>query len=110
MNDAAEAASPEAGAYGRTTWRNAAGLRNDDSGDRKEREVRSMLDLVHPAAPPDLADRAMARGLRLLRLRRARDIVLWLLLIAALVGAGIAAAAYAHSVAPLRVTPPISGP
>ncbi|MDI5966880.1 hypothetical protein POF50_012305 [Streptomyces sp. SL13] len=68
-----------------------------------------MLDLSHPAAPPDLAERAMARGRRLIRLRRIRNAVLLVLLLAALVAAGVTAAAYSHPPRPLQVTPPVNG-
>lgn len=50
--------------------------------DRKEDEVRRMLDLRHPPLPPGLAARAAARGGRALRRRRAVRAVGWALLAA----------------------------
>jgi hypothetical protein len=58
---------------------------------RKEVEARRMLDVPHPPAPPDLAERAMARGRALLRRRRACRVALWVLVLAA----AVAAAAWA---------------
>ncbi len=77
--------------------------------DRKETEVRRMLDAPHPPAPPDLADRAMAQGRRLLHRRRVLYTVLWLLVAAAVVAAAVGAALYWHSPQPLGVTPPMRG-
>lgn len=53
--------------------------------DRKEDEVRRMLDLPHPAVPAELAGRAAERGRRLLRRRRAVRAAAWALLLAAVV-------------------------
>ena len=74
--------------------------------DRKEAEVRRMLDVPHPAAPPDLAERAMARGRRLLRRRRALHALWALLLAAAVVTAVVLAVLYGHT-GPSDVTPPL---
>ncbi len=73
------------------------------AGNRREAEVRSLLDLPHPPARPDLAQRAVRRGTRLLRLRRARDTVLWLLLLASLI-----ALAVAGTVAVRHERPPVA--
>ncbi|MGX8907998.1 hypothetical protein ACR820_22715 [Streptomyces netropsis] len=53
--------------------------------DRKEDEVRRMMDLAHPQVPPELAARAAARGRRILRTRRAVEAVTWALLLIAVV-------------------------
>ncbi|MFF4404037.1 hypothetical protein ACFY2W_16730 [Streptomyces sp. NPDC001262] len=53
--------------------------------DRKEDEVRRMLDLPHPPVPAELAGLAAERGRRLLRRRRAVRAVAWTLLLAAVV-------------------------
>ena len=55
--------------------------------DRKEREVRRLLDGVRPL-PPDLGDRALALGLRLARRRRALVRTLSLALLLALLALG----------------------
>ncbi|BBA99740.1 hypothetical protein RVR_6490 [Actinacidiphila reveromycinica] len=55
---------------------------------RREAEVRRLLDTPHPAVPPDLAERAALRGRGLLRRRR----VLRYALGAALLAAALAAA------------------
>jgi hypothetical protein len=80
----------------------AAGAR---PGDRKEAEVRRLLAAPHPSIPPDLAERAMARGRRLIRRRRAGHAVGWLLLIAALVTALI----HLRTTGSAEVTPPFGG-
>ncbi len=77
--------------------------------DRKETEIRRMLDASHAPAPADLAERAMVRGRRLLHRRRVRNTVLWLLLIGAVVAAAVVAAVYLRSPRPLGVTPPMRG-
>lgn len=77
--------------------------------DRKESEVRRMLDVPHPPVPPDLAERAMVRGRRILHRRRVRHTILWLLLIAAVAAAVVTAVVYGDSGRPLLVTPPLTG-
>lgn len=52
---------------------------------RRDDEVRRLLDTPHPAVPVDLAARAILRGRRILRRRRIAHAVLWVLLIAAAV-------------------------
>lgn len=60
--------------------------------DRKEDEVRRMLDLGHPQVPPELAARAAARGRGILRARRIAGAVAWVLLLTAVVAFWIWAA------------------
>lgn len=55
---------------------------------RRDDEVRRLLDTPHPVVPIDLAARAMVRGRRIVRRRRTTYTVLWALLLAAAV-AGI---------------------
>ncbi len=52
---------------------------------RRDAEVRRLLDTRHPMVPLDLTARAMARGRRIVRRRRAVHAVLWTLLFAAAV-------------------------
>jgi ferric-dicitrate binding protein FerR (iron transport regulator) len=59
---------------------------------RRDDEVRRLLDTPHPAVPVDLATRAMLRGRRILRRRRIAGAALWTVLVAAIV-AGIVVAA-----------------
>jgi len=61
---------------------------------RRDAEVRRLLDTRHPMVPLDLAARAMARGRRIVRRRRAVHAVLWVLLLAA-VATGIVLAVLA---------------
>jgi hypothetical protein len=77
--------------------------------DRKENEVRRMLETPHPPAPSDLAERAMTKGRRLLRRRRVRRTLSWLLLLAVVAAAAVAAVAYRHGPQPADVTPPLLG-
>ena len=55
---------------------------------RRDDEVRRLLDTPHPVVPLDLTARAMARGRRIVRRRRITQRVLWVVLFAAVV-AGI---------------------
>ncbi|SEO90127.1 hypothetical protein SAMN05216267_105311 [Actinacidiphila rubida] len=55
---------------------------------RRDEEVRRLLDTPHPAVPVDLAARAMLRGRRIVHRRRIEHSVLWALLAAAVI-AGI---------------------
>lgn len=77
--------------------------------DRKEVEVRRMLDVRYPPAPAGLTGHAMARGRRLLRRRRMRHTALWLLLAAVVLAAAVCAAVYWHAPQPLDVGPPVRG-
>ncbi|MFJ9466876.1 hypothetical protein [Streptomyces caniferus] len=77
--------------------------------DRKESEVRQMLAGPHPLVPPDLADRATARGRRLLahrRLLRRLGRLCALLVLAALTWAVMA---HGGLHPPARTTPPAEG-
>ncbi|WP_329135866.1 hypothetical protein OG552_23020 [Streptomyces sp. NBC_01476] len=55
---------------------------------RRDDEVRRLLDTPHPAVPVDLGTRAQQRGRLIVRRRRVLHLVLWVLLAAASV-AGI---------------------
>ncbi|MBD0735558.1 hypothetical protein [Streptomyces sp. CBMA29] len=62
---------------------------------RRDDEVRRLLDTPHPVVPLDLTARAAARGRRIVRRRRAVRLALWLVLFAAvLAGVVLAAAAW----------------
>ncbi|MFF3324563.1 hypothetical protein [Streptomyces sp. NPDC002889] len=80
------------------------------SADRKEDEVRRMLETRHPTLPPDLLLRATLQGSRLLRrrraLRRAGRLLLVLAVIAFLVWATVA---QPWVVPPSDTTPPLEG-
>ena len=52
---------------------------------RRDDEVRRLLDTPHPVVPLDLAARAMVRGRRIVRRRHTTYTVLWALLFAAAV-------------------------
>ncbi|MFR9676139.1 hypothetical protein [Streptomyces sp. TR06-5] len=74
--------------------------------DRREDEVRRMLDGAQATLPADLAARAGARGERLLRRRHRLRVVLWTVAIAA----AVVFAAWAVTVQPWRApatSPPI---
>ncbi|WKK26191.1 hypothetical protein QZH56_11690 [Streptomyces olivoreticuli] len=76
--------------------------------DRKEDEIRRMLESSHPALPPDLALRAAERGRRLLRRRRAVRVAAWGLLVVALAVFCVwAATARPWAVPPVDVAPPL---
>ncbi|GAA1883832.1 hypothetical protein [Streptantibioticus ferralitis] len=75
--------------------------------DRKEAEVRRMLEIPHPPVPADLAERAIAHGRRLVRRRLLLRRTLWALLLAAVVAVAIWAAMDWPTPAPLNVTPPL---
>ncbi|MEC4017171.1 hypothetical protein [Streptomyces sp. H27-D2] len=78
--------------------------------DRKEDEVRRMLDGPHPPVPPELAQRATERGRRMARRRRVARIVLWLLLTAALTALALwAATDQPWLPPPADTTPPLEG-
>ncbi|MBT2393849.1 hypothetical protein J7E87_31665 [Streptomyces sp. ISL-1] len=78
--------------------------------DRKEEEVRRMLETRHPAVPADLAARATEHGTRLLRRHRAVRRAAWLLLVAAAIAFAIwAAAAEPWVTPPTDTTPPLEG-
>ncbi len=78
--------------------------------DRKEDEVRHMLETAHPAVPADLAGRAAEQGARLLRRHRAVRRVMWLLLLAAAIVFTVwAMAAEPWVTPPTDTTPPLEG-
>ncbi|MEK8172349.1 hypothetical protein NKH77_33195 [Streptomyces sp. M19] len=78
--------------------------------DRKEEQVRRLLEGPHPSVPPDLAVLAAERGRRLLRRRHALRAALWLLLFgAAVVFALWAAFAQPWVTPPVDTTPPLEG-
>ena len=78
--------------------------------DRKEDEVRRMLETRHPQVPADLAARAAAQGTRLLRRHRAVRRAAWLLLIAAAIAFAVWAVLAEPWVAPpTNTTPPLEG-
>lgn len=75
--------------------------------DRKETEVRRLLESVPPApVPTDLAVRAMARGLRIANRRRVAALLLWGFFAVALAVAVWAATAEPWAGEPARMTPP----
>jgi ferric-dicitrate binding protein FerR (iron transport regulator) len=73
--------------------------------DRKEEQVRRLLDTPHPAVATDLAARAADRGRRLLRRRRSAHLVLWVLLLAAVITAVVLLAMWWPTPDPLDTTP-----
>ncbi|MFG2193167.1 hypothetical protein [Streptomyces sp. NPDC048639] len=78
--------------------------------DRKQEEVRRMLDGPHPVVPPDLAARAADRGHRLLARRRVVRTVAWMVLLAAVVAFAVwAIVAQPWIVSPSDTTPPLDG-
>ncbi|MER7661435.1 hypothetical protein [Streptomyces sp. NPDC096193] len=78
--------------------------------DRKEDEVRRMLEAQHPTVPADLAARAAVHGGRLLRRHRAVRRLAWLLLTAAAVAFAVWASVTEPWVAPPSdMTPPLEG-
>jgi ferric-dicitrate binding protein FerR (iron transport regulator) len=66
-------------------------------GERKEAEIRQLLESPHPSVPPDLAARAMVRGRRIIARRRARRATAWLLLAAAVLALAVTAVVYWRS-------------
>jgi ferric-dicitrate binding protein FerR (iron transport regulator) len=75
--------------------------------DRKENEVRHMLEGPHAPLPADLAARATERGMRLLRRRHGITAVLWTVaVIAAVLFAAWAATTQPWNI-PDRPPPPI---
>ncbi|MFF3563419.1 hypothetical protein ACFYXS_25550 [Streptomyces sp. NPDC002574] len=73
--------------------------------DRKEDEVRRLLDGPHPVVPVGLAPRAAEQGRRLVARRRVLHLVLWVLLLAVLAAALVAAALWWPDPQPLQTTP-----
>jgi ferric-dicitrate binding protein FerR (iron transport regulator) len=78
--------------------------------DRKETEVRQMLEAPHPAIPPDLAARATERGARMQRRRRIARRAGWLLLAGVLMALVVWVwVAQPWAVPPSTTTPPVEG-
>nr|WP_206322212.1 hypothetical protein [Streptomyces sp. HNM0575] len=76
--------------------------------DRKETEVRALLESVPPVpVPTDLAARALARGLRLAHRRRAVALLLWAFFAAAVAFAVWAAVTEPWMGEPAQTTPPL---
>ncbi|MDX2704348.1 hypothetical protein PV350_15940 [Streptomyces sp. PA03-6a] len=73
--------------------------------DRKQEEVRRLLDGPHPPVPVDLAPRAAERGRRVLARRRVLHAVLWTLLVVAVVVALVLAVLWWPAAEPLDTTP-----
>ncbi|GAA2074007.1 hypothetical protein GCM10009801_27660 [Streptomyces albiaxialis] len=76
--------------------------------DRKEREVRRLIDGVQPL-PPDLAERALAVGTRLARRRRVLRTGVSLLLLVALLALAVWTLAYDPWSSPPPETSPTVG-
>jgi ferric-dicitrate binding protein FerR (iron transport regulator) len=78
--------------------------------DRKESEVRRMMEGPPPAVPADLGVRAAAHGGRLLRRRRALRRAAWLLIVAAALAFAVwATVNQPWLVPPSETTPPLEG-
>ncbi|MFI6642077.1 hypothetical protein [Streptomyces sp. NPDC050504] len=76
--------------------------------DRKEAEVRRLLEGRRPAVPADLTSRATELGTRLLRRRRAVRVVFLFLLAAAVIAFAVWAAQVEPWVRPpMNTTPPL---
>lgn len=76
--------------------------------DRKETEVRRLLESVPPAAvPTDLAGRALLRGLRIAHRRRTLALLLWGFFAVAVAVAVWAAVAEPWMGQPAVTTPPL---
>ncbi|MFD0042166.1 hypothetical protein ACFVIZ_31520 [Streptomyces anulatus] len=81
-----------------------------DRRDPREEQVRRMLDGPHPALPPDLAARAVRRGGRRLRRRRAvRRTAGWLLAVVLVVFLVRIGVEQPWATEPAQVTPPLEG-
>ncbi|MFF4156451.1 hypothetical protein [Streptomyces sp. NPDC001678] len=78
--------------------------------DRREAEVRRLLDGPRPAVPTELVARAAARGARIVRRRRVVRAVGWVLLLLTLVAFGVwAAAEEPWRARPSDTAPPLWG-
>ncbi|MEU6854423.1 hypothetical protein ABZ901_31390 [Actinacidiphila alni] len=72
---------------------------------RRDDEVRRLLDTPHPVVPVDLAARAMTRGRRIVRRRRVVRLAVTALALAALVAAIVLAVLYWPDDDPATTTP-----
>ncbi|MFD9408991.1 hypothetical protein ACFWBN_18490 [Streptomyces sp. NPDC059989] len=78
--------------------------------DRKEAQVRRLLETPYPAVPADLAAGAAARGARLLRRRRVLRRFGWAVLFAAAVAFTVwASLTRPWAVPPSGISPPLEG-
>ncbi|OEJ25290.1 hypothetical protein AR457_13275 [Streptomyces agglomeratus] len=78
--------------------------------DRKQDEVRRMLEGAHPPVPADLGPHAAERGARLLRRRMLARRLMWVLLASAVVAFVVWAAVEQPWVAPpSEIAPPLEG-
>ncbi|MEV6552592.1 hypothetical protein AB0M57_28360 [Streptomyces sp. NPDC051597] len=78
--------------------------------DRKEAEVRRLLDGPHPPVPPELAVRAAELGRRLLRRRQAARRLMWLVILAAAAVFTVWAwRVHPWATPPSTVAPPVEG-
>lgn len=78
--------------------------------DRKEAQVRALLEGPHPAVPAGLAAAAAARGRRMLRRRRALRRFGWTVLCAAALAFAVwAALTHPWVTPPADVSPPLEG-
>ncbi|MFI2372878.1 hypothetical protein [Streptomyces sp. NPDC018833] len=78
--------------------------------DRKENEVRRMMEGPQPVVPADLAVRAAAHGSRLVRRHRALRRAGWLLIVAAALAFVVwATVNQPWLVPPSQTTPPLEG-
>ncbi|MEV6317837.1 hypothetical protein [Streptomyces sp. NPDC051776] len=78
--------------------------------DRKQEEVRRMLDGPHPVVPPDLAELAAMRGRQLLARHRIVRAVTWTVLVVAVVAFAVwAIAVQPWVMPPSGTTPPLEG-
>ncbi|GGW70400.1 hypothetical protein [Streptomyces xantholiticus] len=78
--------------------------------ERKEDEVRRLMDGPHPVVPADLGPRAAAIGARLLRRHRIARRAWLLLLVAAVIACTVwATVTEPWAVPPSNTTPPLEG-
>ncbi|MBD0745369.1 hypothetical protein [Streptomyces sp. CBMA152] len=78
--------------------------------DRKEAEVRRLLEGPHPPVPAELATQAAELGLRMLRRRQAARRLMWLVILAATVAFTVwAARVHPWTAPPSTVAPPVDG-
>ncbi|MFI1209162.1 hypothetical protein ACH4UV_16305 [Streptomyces sp. NPDC020802] len=77
---------------------------------RREADVRRILEEPQPPVPPELYPEAVRRGGRMLRRRRAALLLIWLLLLAAAVTFVVwASIAQPWVEPPSETTPPLTG-